>query len=64
MCSPMLIVQAGTTSASLVRGACSDVCPPVHEKDAAEFRFLHMNWLLVTDANGNPRLQMQWVVDR
>ena len=64
MCSPMLTVQAAPTSASLVQGAWCDICLPVHEKDAAEFRPLHMNWLLVTDINGNARLEMQWVVDR
>jgi hypothetical protein len=37
MCSPMLIVQAAPTRISLVRGACSDICPPVHEKDVANF---------------------------
>ena len=64
MRSPMLTVQAAPTSTSLVRGASCDICLPVHDKDEAEFRPLHMSWLLVTDTNGNPRLQMQWVVDR
>lgn len=64
MCSPIPIAQAAPNGTSLLRGACSDICPPVHEKDATEFRPLHMNWLLMTDTNGNPRLQMQWVVDR
>ena len=49
MYSPMLSVQAATTSASLVQGACCDICPPVHEKYEAEFNPLHMNWVLVDD---------------
>jgi hypothetical protein len=64
MCSPMLSVQAAPTSASLVQGACCDICPSVHEKYEAEFHPLHMNWVLVDDTKGNPRPQMRWVVDR
>jgi hypothetical protein len=30
----------------------------------ADFNPLHMNWALVDDTKGNPRLQMRWVVDR
>ncbi|MGA9155324.1 MAG: hypothetical protein WB249_00860 [Candidatus Sulfotelmatobacter sp.] len=63
MYSPMLSVQAATTSASLVQGACCDICPPVHEKYEAEFNPLHMNWVLVNDTTNNPRAQMQWVVE-
>ena len=64
MCSPMLAAQTAPTSASLVQGACSDTCPPVHQKYEAEFNPLHMNWVLVDDTKGNPRAQMRWVVDR
>jgi hypothetical protein len=64
MCSPMLAVQAGPTSASRVHGACCDFCPSVHEKYEAEFNPLHMNWVLVDDTKGNRRAQVQWVVDR
>ena len=61
MCSPVLTVQAAPTCASLVQGACCDICPPVHE---AEFNRLHVNWVLVDDTKGNHRAQMRWVVDR
>ncbi len=63
MCSPTLTVQAALTSASLLQGACCDICPPVHEKYEAE-NPLHMDWGLVDDTKGNPRAQMRWVVDR
>jgi hypothetical protein len=62
MCSPMPTVQAVPTSVSLVQGDCSEVCPLVHEKYQAEFNHLQMNWVLVDDAKGNPRAQLQWVV--
>lgn len=64
MCSLMLTVQTASTSASLVQGACCDVCPPVHEKYEAGFNSLHMNWFLVDDPKRNPQAQMRWVVDQ
>jgi len=63
MYSPMLDVQTAPTSASLVQGACYDICPPVHEKHEAEFNPLHMNWVLVNDTTNNPRAQIRWVVE-
>jgi hypothetical protein len=64
MCSSMLTVQATPTGASLVQGACRDICPPVHETYEAQSNLLHMNWVLVDDTKGNSRAQMLWVVDR
>ena len=64
MCSSMLTVQATPTGASLVQGACRDICPPVHEKYEAQSNPLHMNWVLVDDTKGNSPAQMLWVVDR
>ena len=63
MCSPMLTVQAVPTGFSLVQGCCSEISPPVHEKYEAESNPLHMNWVLVDDTKGNPRVQMRWVVE-
>jgi hypothetical protein len=62
MCSSILILQAASTSASIVKGACYDICPPVHEKYEAEFNPLHMNWVMVDDTKGHFRAQMRWVV--
>jgi len=64
MCSPMLTVQAAPAGVSLIQGACSEICSPFHEEYEAEFNPLHMKWVLVDDANGNYRAQMQWVGDR
>jgi len=64
MCSPMLTVLAAPTSASLAQDACGDICSPVHEKYAAEFSPLRMNWVLGDDTKGNPRTQMRWAGDR
>jgi hypothetical protein len=64
VCSSMLTVQAAPTSASLVQGACCDICPSVHEKYEAQSNLLHMYWVLVDDTKGNSRAQTLWVVDR
>lgn len=64
MYSPMLNVQAVSTSASLVQGAGCDICPPVHEQFEAEFNPPHMNWVLIGDTKGSLRAQVRWVVDR
>jgi hypothetical protein len=63
MCSPMLTVQAAPTNASLVQGACCDICSPIHGKYDAELNPLHMNWVLIDDTKGNPRAQLRWVVE-
>jgi hypothetical protein len=64
MCSSTLTVQAVPTGVSLVRGGCSEIAPPIHEKYEAGFNLLHMNWILVDDTKGNSRAQMRWVVER
>jgi hypothetical protein len=60
----MVTAQAAPTGVSLIQGGCSEICSPVHEEYEAEFNPLHMKWVLVDDANGNYRAQMQWVGDR
>jgi hypothetical protein len=57
MWSPMLTVTAAPTSASLVQGACCDVCPPVHEKYDAEFNPTHMtgSWSTTQKESSGPK---------
>jgi hypothetical protein len=64
MCSPIPTVQAAPTSTALAQDACSDICPPLHEKYEAESNPLHMNRVLVDGTQGNPRTQMRRVGDR
>ena len=61
MYSPMLAVQAAPTSASLVQGAC---CEHLPSSSGPNLNPLHMNWVLVDDTKGNPRVQMRWVANR
>jgi len=63
MCSTTLTLQPTMVAAKqLTRAACCDNCRPVREKVEARFRPLRMNWVVVTDTNGNRRLQMSWRV--
>ena len=65
MCCATLIAQDTTMATTqLMRVACCDVCWPVQEEQHTEYRPLRMNWVVVTDANGNRRLQMGWRADR
>jgi hypothetical protein len=57
-------VQGVPSSSVFVQAAFSEICPPVHEEDEAEFHLLRMNGLLIADTQGNVRAQMQWVVER
>jgi len=63
MWSTTLTLQPTMVAAKqLIRAACCDICRPAHEKGEAEFRPLRMNWAVVTDTNGNRRLQMRWQI--
>ena len=44
----------------LTQFACYEIHGPVHKKSETEAHHLHMNWVVVTDTNGNRRLQMRW----
>jgi hypothetical protein len=63
MCSTILTIQPATiTTKPLMQAACGDISP-VHEKREAEFRPLPMDWVVVTDTNGNRRPEMRWRVN-
>lgn len=60
MYSTALILQPATIrTTSLSRPACYRYLP-VHEKGETEFRPVHINWTVATDAKGKRRLQMHW----
>jgi len=61
MWSPVVTRQTAMTTTPLVQVACCDICS--HEKEEAEFHPLHMDWVLIIDAKGNPRPPMHWLVD-
>jgi hypothetical protein len=65
MCCTTLIAQETTMSTTqLMRVAHYEVCWPTREEQGRQYQPLRMNWVVVTDANGNRRLQMGWRADR
>jgi hypothetical protein len=59
MCSPTLTWQTAARTTSLVQVASSDICS--REKDEADFRHLHIAWVLIADRIGNPKPRMRWL---
>jgi len=57
MCSTAPILHPPTMT---TQAACHNISRPVEQKPEAEFHPVHMNWVVVSDTNGNRRLQMHW----
>ncbi len=53
--------QAEATANSVFQVAASDIRTP--QKAYGGFHHLHMAWIWGSDANGNSRPQMHWLVD-
>lgn len=65
MCCATLIAQETTMAMTqLMRAACCNVCWPLKDDQKTQYQPVRMNWVVVTDANGNRRLQMGWRADR
>ena len=65
MCCTTLIAQPTTmVTTQLIDRACYDVYWPQQDEPKAEFGLLRMNWVVVTDENGNRQLRMRWRVER
>ncbi len=64
MCGTTLIAQEATMATTqLLRTAVSEFRWPTPAEQKADFKPLSMNWVVVTDENGNRRLKMQWRAD-
>jgi len=64
MCCTILIVQQATMATTqLTRAAAYEICWPLQEHQT-EYRPVRMNWVVVTDQNGNRQLRMCWRADR
>jgi len=46
------------------RAVCYERCVPAGKPFVSQHQPLRMNWVVVTDENGNRRLQMGWHADR
>jgi hypothetical protein len=64
--SCMTLTAQGITMSTMQfkRAVCYERCAPVEEYRAPRQERLRMNWIVVTDENGNRRLQMGWHADR
>jgi hypothetical protein len=64
MCCATLIAQETMMATTeLMRAAC-EICWPLQDQQKTQYRPLRMNWVVVTDENGNRRLQMGWDAKR
>ena len=52
------------TTTQFTRDVCYESCMPVEEVFVPQHQPLRMNWIVVTDENGNRRLQMGWHAER
>ena len=60
-----LIAPAITMATTQFMGtACYENRSALQERFSAQYPPLRMNWVVVTDENGNRRLQMGWHADR
>ncbi len=65
MCTGTLMAHEATMSTTqLTRAACYDVYLPVRQETGTRNQPLRMNWVVVTDENGNRRLHMGWHAGR
>jgi len=65
MCTTTLTLPAATRSTRSLRlAACGDICPAIQEKREAESRPIRMDWVVLSDENGNRRPQMRWRTDQ
>ena len=63
-CATLIALDTTMATTQLIRSACYQVCWPRQGQQTEEFSALRMNWVVVTDENGNRRLQMGWRADR
>jgi hypothetical protein len=52
------------TTTQFTRAVCLQNCLPVEELFVPQYQPLRMNWVVVTDEDGNHRLQMGWHANR
>ena len=63
-CMTLIAPEIMMATRQFVRAACYENCSRVEEHFPAQHQPLCMNWVVVTDENGNRRLQIDWHADR
>ena len=62
-CTTLSVREATMATTELTRAARCEVYWPRPAKQEAEQRALRMNWVVVTDGNGQRQLRMCWRAD-
>jgi hypothetical protein len=62
-CRTAQMSQEVSMATHLLRAAGDEQCRPRQGQQRTEHQPLRMNWVVVTDENGNRRLRMYWRVD-
>lgn len=63
-CMTLTAPDITMTTTQFTRAICTERCLPVEELFIPQHQSVRMNWVVVTDENGNRRLQMGWQADR
>ena len=63
-CMILTAPEITMATTQFMRAAYCERCLSVEESFATQHQPLRMNWVVVTDENGNRRLQMGWHADR
>ena len=63
-CTPLSIKEASMATTQFTCAAGYEVWRPRQEAQEAERTLLRMNWVVVTDEDGNRQLRMCWRADR
>lgn len=59
-CTTLSVREATMATTQLTRAVCCEVCWPWQEEQKTEQRPLRMNWVVVTDGDGNRQLRLCW----
>lgn len=63
-CMTLIAPDITMTTTQFARDVCYESCMAVEELFVPQHQPLRMNWVVVTDENGNRRLQIDWHADR
>ena len=63
-CMTLTAPEITMATTQFPRTACHESCWRVEEQFHPRHQPLHMSWVVVTDENGNRRLQIDWHADR
>jgi len=63
-CMTLIAHEATMATTQVTRAVTRQVCWPELVEQTAKQTLVRMNWVVVTDENGNRRLRIAWHADR